>query len=110
MSLFSGVFSLPVLFKFCQVCLLVKETAEIETGMEEKSTWDQANIRQKLGLVWRNRKKICQIIKDYMHTYLHCCVTELWRWEECWLRSNRCDNTAVGQHTPTFYITGGGGG
>jgi hypothetical protein len=26
--------------------------------MAEKSTWDQANRRQKLGLVWRNRKKI----------------------------------------------------
>jgi hypothetical protein len=28
------------LFTFCQVCLLVKETAEIETGMSEKSSWD----------------------------------------------------------------------
>jgi hypothetical protein len=28
--------------------LPVKETAEIETGMAEKSSWDQANIRQKL--------------------------------------------------------------
>jgi hypothetical protein len=43
----------------------VKETAEIETGMAEKFSWDQANIRQKLGLVWRNRKKISQLIKDY---------------------------------------------
>jgi hypothetical protein len=51
----------------CQVCLLVKETAEIETGMAEKSSWDQANIRQKLCLVWRNRKKISQIIKDYFY-------------------------------------------
>jgi hypothetical protein len=42
----------------------VKETPEIETGMAEKSSWDQTNIRQKLGLVWRNRKKINQIIKD----------------------------------------------
>ena len=54
-------------FIFCQVCLPVKETAEIETGMAEKSSWDQANIRQKLGLVWRNRKKIIQIIKDYFY-------------------------------------------
>ncbi len=45
----------------------VKETAEIETGMAEKSSWDLANIRQKLGLVWRNRKKISQIIKDYFY-------------------------------------------
>ncbi len=49
------------------MCLLVKETAEIETGMAEKSTWDQANIQKKLGLVWRNRKKISQIIKDYCY-------------------------------------------
>jgi hypothetical protein len=40
-----------LLFTFCQVCLPFKETAEIETGMAEKSSSDQANIRQKLGLV-----------------------------------------------------------
>jgi hypothetical protein len=47
--------------------LPVKETAEIETGMAEKSSWDKAIIRQKLGLVWINRKKISQIIKDYFY-------------------------------------------
>ncbi len=51
--------------------LPVKETAEIETRMAEKSSWDQANIRQKLGLVWRNRKKISQIIKDYFNKYFN---------------------------------------
>ncbi len=56
-----------LLLTFCQVCLLLKETAEIETGTAEKSSWDQAIIRQKLGLVWRNRKKISQIIKDYFY-------------------------------------------
>jgi hypothetical protein len=76
MSLFSEVFSLPEHFKFFSifsyclhfakfVCLL--ETADIETGMAEKSSWGQANIRQKLGLVWRNRKKISQIFKDYFY-------------------------------------------
>jgi hypothetical protein len=35
--------------------------------MAEKSSWDQANRRQRLGLVWRNRKKISQIIKDYFY-------------------------------------------
>jgi hypothetical protein len=35
--------------------------------MAEKSSCDQANKRQKLGLVWRNRKKISQIIKDYFY-------------------------------------------
>ncbi len=66
MSLFSDVFSLPVHFKFfaifsyCShfakfVCLL--ETAEIETAMAEKSSWDQ----QTYG------KKISQIFKDYFY-------------------------------------------
>ena len=54
---------LLLLYTLCKVCLPVKETAEIETGMAEKSSQDQANIRQKLGLVWINRKKISQIIK-----------------------------------------------
>jgi hypothetical protein len=35
--------------------------------MAEKSSWDQANRRQKHGLVGRNRKKISQIIKDYFY-------------------------------------------
>jgi hypothetical protein len=36
--------------------------------MAEKSSWDQANILQKLCLVRRNRKKIeSQIIKDYFY-------------------------------------------
>jgi hypothetical protein len=55
---------LLLLFTVCQVCLPVTEAAEIETGMAEKSSWDQANIRQKLGLACRNKKKISQIIKD----------------------------------------------
>jgi hypothetical protein len=49
------------------ITFLKKETAEIETGMAGNSSWDQANRRQKLGLVWRIRKKISQIIKDYFH-------------------------------------------
>jgi hypothetical protein len=35
--------------------------------MAEKSSWDQANRRQKHGSVWRNRKKISQIIKAYFY-------------------------------------------
>jgi hypothetical protein len=53
--------------KSITVVNLLKETAETETGMAEKSGWDQANRRQKHGLVWRNRKKISQIIKDYIY-------------------------------------------
>ncbi len=43
-----------------------KDTAETEIEVAEKSCWDQANRREKLGLVWRNRKKISQIINDYL--------------------------------------------
>ncbi len=46
---------------------LKEETAESETGMAEKSRSDQANSRKKPGLVWRNRKKISQITKDYFY-------------------------------------------
>jgi hypothetical protein len=35
--------------------------------MAGKPSWEQANRRQKLGLVWRIRKKISQIIKDYFY-------------------------------------------
>jgi hypothetical protein len=35
--------------------------------MAEKSSGDQANRRQKYGLVWRNRNKVSQIIKDYFY-------------------------------------------
>jgi hypothetical protein len=45
----------------------LKDTANIETGMAEKSSWDEANRRQKFDLVWRKRKKSSQIIKDYFY-------------------------------------------
>ncbi len=61
-------------FEFCnlksksiEVVNLLKETAEIDTGMAEKFSWDQANRRQKHGLVWRNRKKISQIIEYFFY-------------------------------------------
>ena len=53
--------------KSIKVGNIFTETAEIETGMAGKSSWDQANRWQKLGLVWRIRKKISQIIKDYFY-------------------------------------------
>ncbi len=43
-----------------------QDAAETETEVAEKSSWDQANRGEKLGLVWRNRKKISQIINDYL--------------------------------------------
>ncbi len=40
------------------------DTAEIWTDVAEKATWDPANGRQKLGLVWENRMQISQINND----------------------------------------------
>jgi hypothetical protein len=40
------------LFTFCQVCLLVKETAGIETGMAEKSSWAETKQTYGKNLVW----------------------------------------------------------
>jgi hypothetical protein len=31
------------------------------------SSWDHPNTVEKLGLVWRNRNKISQIINDYLY-------------------------------------------
>jgi hypothetical protein len=45
--------------------------------MAEKYSRDQANRQPKLGLVWRNRKKISQIIKDYF-CLLFCLLIILW--------------------------------
>jgi hypothetical protein len=42
---------LPLKSKSIYVDNLFKEIAEIETGMAGKPSWDQANRRQKLGLV-----------------------------------------------------------
>jgi hypothetical protein len=53
--------------KVTKIRKFLYQTAEIETGTAEQSHWDQANRRQKLGLVWRNRKKISQIIKEYFY-------------------------------------------
>ncbi len=56
-----------------------KETAEIETGMAGNSSLDQANRQQKLGLVWKIRKKISQIIKDFFHLPFFLLII-LWVW------------------------------
>ncbi len=53
-----------VLITFLETSEIEQETAENKRWMAEKFRWDQANSRQKPGLVWRNRKKISQIIKD----------------------------------------------
>jgi hypothetical protein len=50
-------------FTFCQVCLLVKETAEIETGMAEKSSVDHAGkgmAKTRFGL---EKKKVFLLMK-----------------------------------------------
>jgi hypothetical protein len=55
-------FEFVAIFSYCLyfarfVCLLKRlQSAEIETGMAEKSSWDQANKWQKLDLVRRKEK------------------------------------------------------
>ncbi len=44
---------------------LLKDTAETESEVAEKSSWDPAKRREQLGLVWRHRKKSSQINNDY---------------------------------------------
>ncbi len=99
---------LLLLFTFCQVCLPVKETAEIKTGMAEKSSWD---TREKLGLFWINRKKISQIIKDYLYLpffllifyallYIHNSnSTSAFRREGCGLNCMKQCEFGGGKHT-----------
>jgi hypothetical protein len=38
--------------------------------MAEKSSWDQANKRQKFGLVWRHRKKLAKLSNTTLLTVL----------------------------------------
>ncbi len=51
---------LLLLLTFCQVCLL-KWLQRLKQERQKSSP----KVQQKLGLAWRNRKKISQIIKDY---------------------------------------------
>ncbi len=59
--------NLKINLKSMQVDSLPKDTAEIETGMAEKSS---PGTRQQSAktLVWRNRKKISQIINAYLYS------------------------------------------
>jgi len=45
---------------------LITCITEFFLSVAKMSSWDQANRGEKLGLVWRNRKKISQIINDYL--------------------------------------------
>ena len=56
----------PTVYRNKQITFL-KRLQILKHEWQEKPSWDQANRRQKLGLVWRIRKKISQIIKDYFH-------------------------------------------
>jgi hypothetical protein len=66
------------------VYILLHCTAETESEVAEKSSWDQANRGEKLGLDWTNRKKISQIINDCLYLpffllIILCCIQrEMW--------------------------------
>ena len=42
------------------------DTAQTESEIAEMPSWDQANRGKKLGLIWRNKRKISQTINDYL--------------------------------------------
>jgi hypothetical protein len=45
----------------------LKRLQKLKQEWQKSPAGNQANRRQKLGLVWRNKKKISQIIKDYFY-------------------------------------------
>jgi hypothetical protein len=47
--------------------MIPSDTAETESEIAEMSSWDQGNRGEKLGLVWRNTKKIRQIFNDHLY-------------------------------------------
>ncbi len=56
-----------VAIEMSSITPLFIEKKETETEVAKKASWDQANKGEKLGLVWRDRKKISQIINDYFY-------------------------------------------
>ncbi len=62
--------------------------------MEGAWLWTQANRRQNLRLVWRNRKKISQIIKDYFClSFFLLIILWLWRTQNI-VRREHVENNA----------------
>jgi hypothetical protein len=49
------------------MCTLYNYNRLFKAAGRQAGRQEQANRRQKLGLVWRIRKKISQIIKDYFY-------------------------------------------
>ncbi len=46
------------------------------------SSWDQADRGEKPGLAWRNRKKISQIITDYLYIlFFLLIIYALYEWQ-----------------------------
>ncbi len=43
---------------------VLKTLQRLKQEWQKSPPWDQANRQQKIGLVWRNRKKISQIVND----------------------------------------------
>ncbi len=53
--------------KIYKLIIFLKRLQRLEQEWQKSPAGPQANRRQKPGLVWRNRKKISQIIKDYFY-------------------------------------------
>jgi hypothetical protein len=61
------------------------------------SSFDQANRGEKLGLVWRNRKKSSQIINDYLYLpfFLLIILWEEGNWPQSYENSIKDDRLAT---------------
>jgi hypothetical protein len=53
--------------KVYKLIAFLKTLQRLKWNGRKVKPWDQANRQQKLGLVWRNRKKTSQIINAYLY-------------------------------------------
>jgi hypothetical protein len=76
--------------------------------MAGKPSWEQANRRQKLGLVWRIRKKISKIIKDYFYLPFFLLII-LWSKGSFYVLSEICHlmTSSLSKHLKSLNLSGG---
>ncbi len=55
------------ILKVYKLIAFLKTLQKLNRNGRKVQPWDQANRWKKLGLVWRNRKKISQIINAYLY-------------------------------------------
>jgi hypothetical protein len=61
------LFSNLKIFKVCKLIAFLKTLQRLKHEWQKSPALGPGNSRLKLGLVWRNRKKISQIINAYSY-------------------------------------------